>query len=53
MIKKEYLKPTMNVVELKYKRHILVGSLNSARADGLDEDFGGYDSNGGDASNAW
>lgn len=29
MTKKEYMKPSMKVVELRQKHHILVGSLDS------------------------
>ena len=29
MIKKEYMKPSMKVVELQHKCHILAGSLDS------------------------
>lgn len=54
MIKKDYLKPTMNVVELKYKRHILVGSngYTSGRSGSEDVDLE-YDTAGGSASGAW
>ena len=52
MIKKDYMKPTMNVVQLKHQSHILAGSLTDVSTSGLksndsDPDLD-YDKNGGD-----
>ena len=52
MIKKDYMKPTMNVVQLKHQTHILAGSVRSVSTSGLDDDLG-YDKDGGDQGYAW
>jgi len=39
MIKKEYMKPVMKVIELQHKSQILVGSVTSVTTTGLDEDL--------------
>ena len=39
MIKKEYMKPVMKVMELQHKSQILVGSVTSVTTTGLDEDL--------------
>ena len=36
MIKKEYMKPEMQTVELKHKCQILAGSVTSVKTTGLD-----------------
>ena len=36
MIKKEYMKPVMKVIELQYKSQILAGSVTSVTTSGLD-----------------
>ncbi|MBQ8487922.1 MAG: hypothetical protein IJ533_09785 [Prevotella sp.] len=38
MIKKEYLKPAMRVVELQHRSMILAGSVTSVSTTGLDDD---------------
>jgi len=57
MIKKEYMKPTMQVVKVQHQSHILADSLRSVKSSGLDsendlqyDDFGG---NGGNQGTAW
>ena len=39
MIKKEYMKPVMKVMELQHKSQILVGSVTSVTTTGLDDDL--------------
>ena len=39
MIKKEYMKPVMKVIELQHKSQILAGSVTSLTTDGLDDDL--------------
>ena len=51
MIKKEYMKPAMNVVKIQQTR-MLCGSLTDVTTTGLDDDLG-YDKNGGDQGSAW
>ena len=58
MIKKDYIQPTMRVVKLQHRSHILAGSLQSVQSSGLksnesDPDPLEYDSSGGNQSNAW
>ena len=50
MNKKAYQQPTMNVVKLQHKSHILV---NSVQTKGLGSESLGYDRNGGDQGDAW
>ena len=38
MIKKEYMKPTMQVVKVQHQSHILAGSLRSVKSSGLDKE---------------
>ena len=38
MIKKEYMKPVMKVIELQHKSQILVGSVMNVTTTGLDDD---------------
>lgn len=38
MIKKEYMKPTMQVVKVQHQSHILAGSLQSVKSSGLDSE---------------
>ena len=52
MIKKDYMKPTMKVVQLHHQTHILAGSVRSVSTSGLDDDLG-YDENGGNQGSAW
>lgn len=52
MIKKDYMKPTMNVVQLKHHTHILAGSIRSVSTTGLDGDLG-YDEDGDNQEYAW
>ena len=35
MIKKDYMKPTMKMYELKHRSHVLVDSIQSVRTSGL------------------
>ena len=39
MIKKEYMKPVMKVIELQHKSQILAGSVTSVKTTGLDDDL--------------
>ena len=39
MIKKEYMKPVMKVIELQHKSQILAGSVTSVSSTGLDDDL--------------
>lgn len=39
MIKKEYMKPVMKVIELQHKSQILAGSVKSVKTTGLDDDL--------------
>ena len=41
MIKKEYQKPTMNVVLLQHQAHLLAGSVTSVNSGGTDIGYGG------------
>ncbi len=38
MIKKEYMKPAMKVIELQHKSQILAGSVTSLTTSGLDDE---------------
>lgn len=53
MIKKKYMKPTMQIVQLKHHCQILAASLRSVRSTGLGDDNFDYDDNGGDQKDAW
>ena len=54
MTKKEYMKPTMQVVKVQHQSHILAGSLRSVKSSGLDsENDLQYDGSGGDQRTAW
>ena len=57
MIKKDYIQPTMRVVKLQHRSHILAGStLQSVHSSGLNSNNSEellYDNQGGDQSNAW
>ena len=54
MIKKDYMKPTMKVVQLQHQSHILAGSLTSVKSSGLDtENDLEYDNSGGNQGYAW
>ena len=51
---KEYMKPTMKVVKVQHQSHLLAGSLESVKSDGLDaEDDLLYDDTSGDQGYAW
>ena len=39
MIKKEYMKPVMKVIELQHKSQILAGSVTNLTTFGLDDDL--------------
>ena len=52
MIKKEYMKPVMKVIELQHKSQILAGSVTNLTTSGLDdEDDLNKDDNPGDIWN--
>ena len=53
MKKKYYIKPTLNVVQLQHKCHMLSNSLQDADTDldGWNND--GYEENGGNQEEAW
>ena len=57
MIKKEYMKPTMQVVKVQHQSHILAGSLRSAKSSGLDSEndlqYDDFEGSGGDQGSAW
>jgi hypothetical protein len=55
MIKKEYMKPEMQTVELKHKCQILAGSVTSVTTTGLDDDLilPDEDKSGNPWENAW
>ena len=55
MIKKEYMKPEMQTVELKHKCQILAGSVTSVKTTGLDDDLilPDEDKSGNPWENAW
>ena len=57
MIKKEYMMPTMQVIQFMHQSHILAGSLQSVKTTGLDdeeeEEDLEYDNNGGNQGYAW
>lgn len=57
MIKKEYMMPTMQVIQFMHQSHILAGSLQSVKTTGLDEEDEEesleYDNNGGNQGYAW
>lgn len=57
MIKKEYMIPTMQVIQFMHQSHILAGSLQSVKTTGLDEEEEEedleYDNNGGNQGYAW
>lgn len=52
MIKKKYLNPTIQIVQLKHQCQILAGSFN-VKTTGLGEDDLDYDDDGCDQSDAW
>lgn len=52
LMKKEYQKPTVQVVQLQHQCQILAGSAQEMRVSGLSDEFY-YDSNEGDGSDAW
>jgi hypothetical protein len=51
-MKKEYQKPTVQVVQLQHQCQILAGSAREMRVSGLDDQFN-YDSEYGDGSDAY
>ena len=57
MIKKEYMKPTMQVVKVQHQSHILAGSLQSVKSSGLDSEndllYDDSEGTGGNQGYAW
>jgi hypothetical protein len=55
MIKKEYMKHVMKVIELQHKSQILAGSVTSVTTSGLDDDLilPSEDQSGNPWENAW
>lgn len=57
MIKKDYMKPTMQVVKVQHQNHILAGSLRNVKSSGLDSEddllYEDYEGSGGDQGLAW
>lgn len=53
MIKKEYQKPVMKVIELQHKSQILAGSVTSVTTTGLDEDLTLPDNEEPKSGNVW
>ena len=57
MIKKEYMKPTIEVTEADVEQQILAGSLRSVKSSGLDNEddlqYDDFDGSGGDQGFAW
>ena len=45
MIKKDYMKPTMTVVQLQHSQHILAGSYIGIQTTSSDNDGPDYDGN--------
>ena len=50
MIKKPYLRPTTNVVEVKIVQLVCASDI---KTNGLDDDDLNYDESGGDQGSAW
>ena len=53
MIKKEYMKPVMEVIELQHKSQILAGSVTSVKTTGLDDDLILPDDEEPESGNPW
>ena len=53
MIKKEYMKPVMKVIELQHKSQILAGSVTSVKTTGLDDDLILPDDEEPESGNPW
>ena len=53
MIKKEYLKPAMQMVQLKHQCQILAGSLKNIETNGLGDDDLDFDGSVEIPGNAW
>ena len=53
MIKKEYQKPVMLIVEADFKQQILAGSLTSVSSTGLDDDLILPDDEESKSGSAW
>ena len=51
-MKKEYIKPQMEVMKIQQQCQILAGSVQSANITGL-EGFEGYDEGGEEPGNSW
>ena len=53
MKKKYYIKPTLNVVQLQHKCHMLSNSLQDADTNLDDWNSDGYEEKGGNQEEAW
>ena len=51
MIKKDYMKPTMTVVQLQHSQHILAGSYTDVQSTSSDSDGPDYD--GSSSGSIW
>ena len=48
MIKKEYMKPAMETLELQHSNQIMISSVTSVAVSGLDDDDLDFDNDSGD-----
>lgn len=57
MIKKEYIKPILEVEETEMDSQLMAGSLRSVKSSGLDNEddllYDDFDGSGGDQGYAW
>ena len=53
MIKKEYMKPVMEVIEADIEQQILAGSVKSVKTTGLDDDLVLPDDEEPESGNPW
>ena len=57
MIKKEYIKPILEVEETEMDSQLMAGSLRSVKSSGLDNEddleYDDFEGNGGDQGYAW
>ena len=51
MIKKDYQKPTIRLMQSRHQKHLL--TISDTRATGLGGNNLGYGKDGGDQENAW